>query len=240
MNKQSTTKIIAHRGFWKIEGSAQNSIFALKKAAQFGFDGTEFDVHFTKDEVLIVYHDDEINGKLIEDSLFEELVSFRLENNETIPTLKAYLTEAKKYPDLELIIEIKSQNNFKHEENAVKALLQLINDLSVDNQYEFISFSASICSLLKKNNLDLKVSYLNGDLTPKQIKNLRWNGFDYDYEILLSNPSWLTEAKDLKLSTNSWTVNDEEIMKQLLDFGIEMITTDEPELLVEVLKNYVK
>ena len=32
---QAQTQVIAHRGFWKTEGSAQNSIAALEKAALF-------------------------------------------------------------------------------------------------------------------------------------------------------------------------------------------------------------
>ena len=234
------TKIITHRGFWKTEGSSQNSIFALKKAAEFGFDGTEFDVHLTKDKVLIVYHDDEINGVLIENSYYRDIANFKLSNHETIPTLAAYLEAAKNYPNLRLVIEIKSQNNINHEEKIIKALLQLINEKMIDNQIEFISFSKTVCVLLKKENSNLKVSYLEGDLSPKEIKVLGLDGLDYDFEILLKNKHWFKEAHQLGLRTNSWTVNDQKYMKELIDLNIEMITTDEPELLVEVLSNYVK
>ena len=34
---QAQTQVIAHRGFWKTEGSAQNSIAALEKAAEENF-----------------------------------------------------------------------------------------------------------------------------------------------------------------------------------------------------------
>lgn len=42
------TKVIAHRGYWDCEGSAQNSIASLKKAAEAGVYGSEFDVQMTK------------------------------------------------------------------------------------------------------------------------------------------------------------------------------------------------
>ena len=34
LSVQAQTQVIAHRGFWKTEGSAQNSITALEKAAE--------------------------------------------------------------------------------------------------------------------------------------------------------------------------------------------------------------
>ncbi len=239
MKQLNKPQIIAHRGFWKTEGSAQNSIKALQLAGEAKFDGTEFDVHLTKDEVLIVYHDDEINGVLIEDSYYRDIANYKLPNHETIPTLEAYLEAAKNYPNLSLVIEIKSQNNLIHEEKEVKVLLQLIRDKIIDNQLEFISFSKTICTLLKKENSKLKVSYLEGDLSPTEIKALGLDGLDYDYNILIKNKHWIKEAHQLGLKTNSWTVNDQKIMKQLIDLNIEMISTDEPILLHNMLNREV-
>ena len=59
---QAQTQVIAHRGFWKAEGSAQNSIAGLKKAAEAKVYGSEFDVQLTADGVVVVNHDDAING----------------------------------------------------------------------------------------------------------------------------------------------------------------------------------
>ena len=60
------TKNIAHRGYWDIANSAQNSIVALQKAHELGLYGSEFDVLITSDSVPVVNHDDKIEGKLIE------------------------------------------------------------------------------------------------------------------------------------------------------------------------------
>ena len=57
MGLQAQTQVIAHRGFWKTEGSAQNSITALEKAAEEKLYGSEFDVQVTLDGKLIVNHD---------------------------------------------------------------------------------------------------------------------------------------------------------------------------------------
>ena len=47
-----STQIVAHRGFWKTNGSAQNSIAALMKADSVGCYGSEFDVWLTDDDQL--------------------------------------------------------------------------------------------------------------------------------------------------------------------------------------------
>ena len=43
-------KIVAHRGYWDIEGSAQNSVSALIKADSIRCDACEFDVWLTADK----------------------------------------------------------------------------------------------------------------------------------------------------------------------------------------------
>ena len=49
-----STQIIAHRGFWKTNGSAQNSIAALMKADSVGCYGSEFDVWLTDEFHLLL------------------------------------------------------------------------------------------------------------------------------------------------------------------------------------------
>ena len=49
--------IVAHRGFHQFESSAENSISALQTAVSIGFEGSEFDVQLTSDDMAIVFHD---------------------------------------------------------------------------------------------------------------------------------------------------------------------------------------
>ena len=70
------TKVIAHRGYWKCEGSAQNSIASLTKAAEAKVYGSEFDVQLTKDKEIVVNHDDSIQGIFIILILIESYFTF--------------------------------------------------------------------------------------------------------------------------------------------------------------------
>ena len=57
---QAQTQVIAHRGYWKAEGSAQNSLASLRKAAEAKVYGSEFDVQMTADGIVVVNHDNTI------------------------------------------------------------------------------------------------------------------------------------------------------------------------------------
>ena len=93
----SQSKVVAHRGYWKTEGSAQNSIRALVKADSIGCWGSEFDVWMTADGKLVVNHDATIDGVVIEKSTAKEVLAKTLANGEHVPTLEAYL---KKFDEL--------------------------------------------------------------------------------------------------------------------------------------------
>mgnify|MGYP001532599793 FL=1 len=56
MNKP---KIIAHRGANRY--APQNTIPAFEKAVELGADGTETDVHITKDGHIVICHNDTVD-----------------------------------------------------------------------------------------------------------------------------------------------------------------------------------
>ena len=67
IDQKGKVAIVAHRGFWKSEqgGMSENSIASLKAAQDAGLWGSECDIHLTADDVIIVNHNNDIEGKLI-------------------------------------------------------------------------------------------------------------------------------------------------------------------------------
>jgi len=226
------TQIIAHRGFWKTSPeTSENSIQALKNAQLLDIYGSELDVQRTKDGVLIVYHDEYHLGLEIAETDYKDLIPLKLSNGEIIPTLEDYLKQGLKVPTLKLIIELKPAKTKALEDDIVKKSLSLINGLEMQSQCEFISFSLNICKEIKRINTNYVVFYLNGDLTPQELKNENIEGLDYDFEVLLNQINWISEAKNIGIKTNSWTVNDMDIFKKLSGEGIDFITTNIPDQL---------
>lgn len=96
--------VVAHRGDWR--HAPENSVAAIKGAADMGVDMVEIDIQRTKDGGFVLMHDGSIDrtteGKgNVADYTVEELKRFRLRradgnlSDETIPTLEEALTACK-------------------------------------------------------------------------------------------------------------------------------------------------
>lgn len=233
--KEETTKVIAHRGYWDCEGSAKNSITALEMSAKIGVWGSEFDVHLTADSVLIIYHDGEINGTPIKTSNYADIKDVKLSNGETLPTLEAFLLKATELKDLKLIFELKSQGDKERNWLAAEKSVEMVNALGLADRTEYISFDIEACLAFKHYAPKAHVVSLSSVKTPNEVKELGLDGYDYHYSLLQKNPTWAQEAVELGLTSNVWTVNTPELMKEMLDLKINYITTDKPVELLEMI-----
>lgn len=229
-------KIVAHRGYWRTDGSAQNSITSLQKAVAVGCYGSEFDVWLTADGVPVVFHDATIDGIRIEDTTFATLMNHRLQNGEFIPTLQQYLTEGSKIEGCQLILEIKPHRNEVRDKRIADMCVDLVRTLGLEKKTEYISFSKVVCQRLHEITPDSKVAYLNGELAPAQIKEMGLTGIDYNEKVFVKHPEWLQEAKQLGVEVNVWTVDGEENLRHHVNLqGVDLITTNDPEILKGIL-----
>ena len=224
---QAQTQVIAHRGFWKTEGSAQNSIAALEKAAEERLYGSEFDVQVTLDGKLIVNHDAKFQGFVIAETPFKELKKIKLKNGEKLPTLKKYLKAGKKQ-DIQLILEIKSHKSKEVEDKMAADIVKMVKKMGLQKQVEYIAFSLNICEQLAKLTPESEIAYLNGNLSPAELKKKGINGIDYNQKVLEKHPEWVEEAHRLGMKVNVWTVNKEDMMRKFIDMKVDYITTDYP------------
>lgn len=230
-------KVVAHRGYWKTDGSAQNSIASFQKAAQICCWGSEFDVWLTADGVPVVFHDGTVEGIRIEDTTYATLMNIRLKNGEFIPTLQQYLTEAQRHPDCRLIFEVKPHRNAKRDFRVAELSVELVNMLNLADRTDYISFSKNVCKRIHELAPDAKIAYLNGELSPKEIKELGWTGIDYNTKVFDNHPDWALDAKQLGLEVNVWTVDGEEELTRFANMkGIDIITTNDPEVLIKINK----
>ena len=134
---QQQTQVIAHRGFWKTPGSAQNSLAALVKADSIRCYGSEFDVWLTSDNQLVVNHDDTFRGVTIQDASLAVCTAVRLDNGETLPTLRQYLERARTL-HTRLILELKSHRTPEQETRAVQGIIRMVHELGLDERTEYI------------------------------------------------------------------------------------------------------
>lgn len=236
--KPAGPQVVAHRGFWKAEGSAQNSIAALQNAGRIGAYGSEFDVNLTADGQLVVNHDFTYHGLTIAETDFSALrdTALTLANGEIIPSLDEYLEASKQYPDMRLVFELKSKGDADYEAAAVPACVEAVLRHGVENRVEFISFSLSACQEFARLMPDNRVEYLGGDIAPAELHEAGIRGIDYHHSVLAKHPEWIQEAHDLGMIVNAWTVDKEEDIVRMLDLGADHITTNEPELAQRLIR----
>ncbi|GAB4019018.1 hypothetical protein GCM10028773_20750 [Spirosoma koreense] len=229
-------QVIAHRGAWKQSGTSENSIASLQNAVKLGCMGSEFDVHMSADSVLFVNHDPAVQGQMIEKTPAAELAKLKLSNGEPLPTLEAYLQEGMKQTKTRLILEIKTSKLGKERSLALtERVLKMVHHLKAQAWVDYIAFDYDVCKKAKELSPEAAVSYLNGDKTPEQLAADHLNGFDYHQSIIKKNEAWIQEARNLKLTTNVWTVNDKADLSWLLGQHVDYITTNEPELLLSLV-----
>lgn len=226
--------VVAHRGYWNCEegGYSHNSIASLKAACEKGFWGTEFDVNMTSDEQLLVYHDGKIDGKVINFYPKAEFDTVRLKNGEPIPTLGEYLAVAVNYPKTKLVFELKPHETEALEDRAVALSVEELKKygLFTPERVMFISFSLRECQLLAAAAPGFTVQYLDTDHSFEDLEAAGVNGIDTYYKSFLADEKWNTGARERGYSINVWTVNKEDKIRECIAKKVDMITTNEPEL----------
>ena len=159
--------IIAHRGIYDNKKIFENSLEAFKKAIDKGY-AIELDLRLTKDNKIVIFHDDKLerltNEKgYIKDKNFIELEKIKLINNSKIPTFKEVLDLVNgKVP---LLIELKSNiKGTRLEKEVVKELK------NYKGEYAIQSFNPRTILWFRIFKRDVLRGLL---ISPKTIKSLK-------------------------------------------------------------------
>ncbi len=240
--KFADNPVIAHRGAWKKNNLPENSIASLKEAIRLGCTGSEFDIWMTADDSIVINHDPHYNKLTIEKTNYADLLAFKLSNGEKIPTLREYLLAGlENNKQTMLVLEIKPSTISVDRGRLVAGkVVELVKELNAKVMSVYISFDYEILKKIIEIDPNASTQYLKGDIEPIQLKKDKMAGLDYHFSVFKKQPTWTEQAKKEKLILNAWTVNDATEMNLLLDNGFHYITTNEPELLFEIVRNRAK
>ena len=111
--------IIAHRGASAL-ARHENTLEAFKIAIKLKADYVEFDIRKTKDNQLIVFHDDEIDNRAISSLTYDRLCSITSRENYRVPLLSEVLELCK--GKIKLDIELKESGYEKRSVDMVTKL----------------------------------------------------------------------------------------------------------------------
>lgn len=230
-------KVIAHRGAWKNMEASRNSLNALQNAIDMGCEGSEFDVWLSADGIAVVSHDGIVGGKKIEETLAKDLQKVYLGFNDYLPTLEEYLLTIKGQNKTRLFLEIKSSDKGqKRSLELSEKVVETVQSMKLQAWVRYISFDYSALKKIQELDPSSKTAYLWGDRPPSVLAKDQMWGTDYPYDYYKKNPNWIEEAHKNGLTVNVWTINTNEEMEDLLNLGVDLITTDEPYKLLELIK----
>ena len=252
--------VIAHQGgdgIWP-----GNTLYAFEKAVEIGADVLEMDAHITQDGEIVLMHDEEVDRTtdgtgLIENKTLDELkqldAAYKWSNDEgktfpyrgqgiRVPTLEELF---QKFPQMRYVIEIKLTQNpideplcdliHKHSMHD-KVLIASFHDEAMQNFRQTCPEIATSASRTEvRNFVLLGKAFLSGFTVP-QYQSIQP---PYDPKESLNIPimtaRFIREAHAKNIKVEPWTVDDPELMKRYIEWGVDGIMTDRPDLMIEVL-----
>ena len=81
-----------------------------------------------------------------------------------------------------------------------------------------------------------RTAYLSDDKSVNDLKAINMWGIDFNYKMFEKDANLIKDAHAAGMTVNVWTVNKKEDLVSFLDKGVDYITTNEPEMLLDIIK----
>lgn len=235
-------KVIAHACWWNSEagGGAMNSLQAFKNAIDSKVWGVEFDVNYTKDGKIAVYHNNGYNGRCVNDITFEEMSDCVLKNGERVPLADSLFAYAAPRPGVVLVIEIKFCKTMALEREFVDALLGALKAYGLydPSRVRFVSFSANVCKYLVEKAPEFNTEYVIYNGPASKVKSLGVAGVDVEQNAVKNIPGYVDSYHKLGLEVNVWTSDSKADLKKVISTRPDYVTTNDPALAMRLIGKY--
>lgn len=236
---EKVPKVIAHRGMHS-DGASENSLAALRKAMEANCDGIELDVWMTADGRLVVSHDEYIGDVSIQTSTYDDIKDARLDNGEPLPTFDSFIDTFKSMMDVSesrLVVDVRPLHAPAQESEEVERLMETVRRAGVAGRVDFVSFSLDICRRIAASDPSCLVGYLRGDLAPDELLAEGIRCMNYEMKIYDDNHQWVDDMRRLHMVSGVWPINAVKDMKRSISLGMDLITTDNPAKLQEIISS---
>jgi glycerophosphoryl diester phosphodiesterase len=237
MGKQGT-QIWAHRG---ASGYApENTLTAFQIAVDMGADGVELDVQLTKDDRLVVIHDETIdrvsNGMgCVKDYTLADLKRFNFNKKgitpplfTEIPTLEEVL---KLLADTNLVVNIELKTGLFFYDGIEEKTLSAVSSFGMDERAVYSSFNHYSVMRIKALAPKAKTGLLFGDgviVTAEACERLGVTATHPDMGALMY-PGFMRDAHARGVKVHAWTANDEASMLFCVESRVDAMITNFPD-----------
>jgi glycerophosphoryl diester phosphodiesterase len=252
--------VFAHRG-----GSAlrpENTLAAFDNGLALGADGLELDVHLSRDGEVVVHHDAVLDrttseqGRLA-DRTAEELAridaGYRFRPLDAagkqefpyrgcgiaIPTLACVLD---RYPAVRIIIELKTAS-----EALVRRTVEVVRHAGAADRVSIGSFSTRAIRLTRRLAPEIRTGAAREETRWALYRS--WVGWppgrpayaefhvpERSGRTRVVSRRFVEAAHRAGVAVNVWTVDDEADMIRLLDWGVDGLISDRPDIAVAVVR----
>lgn len=247
----------AHRG-----GAAlrpENTLLAFDHGLLVGADGLEFDVRLSRDGVVMVHHDETLDrttngtGPLADysaDALaqLDAAFHFRGIDNERfmgrghgVPRLTDVLA---RYPGIPIIIELKGRDP----ELGRRAVADVRAAGALDRVW-FGGFSRALLHAVREAAPEARTSAAREEvrwflyrswvgLAPTQTAYQAFQVPELAGRVRVVSPRFVEAARRANLSVQVWTVDRPADMERLLEWGVDALISDRPDLAAQVIRRW--
>ena len=250
---------LAHRGASAY--APENTLEAYRLAVESGTGGLELDVHMTRDGQVVVMHDDDVDrltdgaGPIREKTLneLENLdVGYRFSpdggstfpyrgSGLKIPTLQEVLQQ---FPNIPINLDIKEdQPGFE------EAVLRIIQKHGAEDRTFVASQKYRVARRFRRlsggavptssSQLEVAIFLVASRLRLERLLRPSYAALQVPPNhrgVALVTPRFISAAHNLGVRVDVWTIDDPEEAHRLLDLGVDVVMTNRPEVLTEVLE----
>lgn len=228
----------AHRG--ASEYAPENTFASFCMGIEMGANGIETDVRKTRDNVLVLFHDDamvRLTGENIRvgELTYEELItkdigSFKGEKyrNERVVSYEDFL----KYfggKNLHFAIELKDTN-------IEKEVVEKIYTLQMQDRAIVTSFHWESLTCIRSFDKTIRLGYLSRTFTKEGIDECADTGlYQICPQAAMATKELVDYAKGKGLNVRAWGVKNADLMLHCLNCGVDGMTVNFPDMLTKVL-----
>lgn len=219
---------IGHRGARAYE--PENTIRSFMRALELGVNAVELDVRKTKDDGLVVIHDDKVdrttNGKgLVSELTLKEIKSLITDKGERIPTLEEALELLDK--KVRILIELK-------EAGVEDQVMKIVRDKSLEDNVIIISFHEEALRRVREisEKVEMGLIYVKHKDPIKAALDLKANYLLPMYKFVHS--AFVKKAHQNGLKVIAWTINTIGEAQECANKGVDGIASDKPDILKQI------
>jgi glycerophosphoryl diester phosphodiesterase len=230
--------VFAHRGGSKI--GPENTLIAFDRGFAAGADGLEVDVHLSRDRIVVVHHDRLLDRTTRGTGALNARTASELAELD-IPTLRDVLA---RHPGRKIIVELK--------ESSAELARAVVDEVRRANAVDHVcigSFSVSALRAVRAYAPDVATSAGRMEVrialyrswcyvSPGRVPYQAFQVPETSGNTCVVSRRFVELAHKAGLIVQVWTVDEPDDIRRLLDWGVDGIISDRPDVAAEIVREW--